>query len=38
MKPYALNPTIESRDVQQMLQGAATIYGKDIAYSYSNIY
>ena len=34
MKPYALNPTIEYRDVQQMLQGAATIYGKDIAYSF----
>ncbi len=34
MKPYALNPTIEYRDVQQLLQGAATIYGNDIAYSY----
>jgi long-chain acyl-CoA synthetase len=34
MKPYALNPTIEYRDVQQLLKGAATIYGNDTAYSY----
>ena len=34
MKPYALNPTIEYRDVQQLLQGAASIYGNDIAYSF----
>ena len=34
MKPYALNPTIEYRDIQQMLQGAATIYGKNTAYSF----
>ena len=34
MKPYALNPTIEYRDMQQFLQGAASIYGNDIAYSF----
>jgi len=34
MKPYALNPTFEYRDVREMLNNSAAVYGDDIAYSY----
>lgn len=34
MKPYALNPTYEYRDVREMLNNSAAVYGDDIAYSY----
>ena len=34
MKPYALNPCFEYRDIREMLQGSADTYGDDVAYSY----
>ena len=34
MKPYALNPCFEYRDIREMLRGSADTYGDDIAYSY----
>ncbi len=34
MKPYALNPCFEYRDIREMLQGSADTYGNDVAYSY----
>lgn len=34
MKPYALNPCFEYRDIREMLRGSADTYGDDVAYSY----
>lgn len=34
MKPYALNPTYLYRDVRELLNNSAEVYGDDFAYSY----